>query len=382
MAEVVRIALIDEDREDFSLVSRLLSSIPDRKYEIEWFRNSCEGLEALRRSGFDVYLLNERFDASGGLELLEEARRLESSKGIILLTGNRGERAGARGQDDGAYFLPKESLTPIRLEHSIRCCVRKARARGRSGETNGAKIEDGDGADRAKSAFLVNMSHEMRTPLGAIIGYTDLAIESLRSDPEINTYLRAIKANGDHLLNLVNDLLDIAKIETGHLRLQIEAFDWRDLVAQVVQMLEVRARAKNLALEFSCAPEIPALLVSDPQRVRQILLNIVGNAIKFTERGGVRIFARLLPAADEPQLAIDVIDTGLGISEEEASALFQPFRQVHRTLSPRYGGTGLGLDLSRKLAVALGGDVALHASAPEGGSTFRILLPANFSRGG
>lgn len=379
MAEVVRIALIDEDREDFSLVRRLLSSIPDRKYEVEWFRNSYEGLEALRRSGFDVYLLNERIDASSGLDLLEEARRLESSKGIILLTGDRGDGAGVRGRDGGAYFLPKESLTPIRLEHSIRCCVRKARARERSGEATGAGA---DGADCAKSAFLVNMSHEMRTPLGAIIGYTDLAIESLRSDPEINTYLRAIKANGDHLLSLVNDLLDIAKIETGHLRLQIEAFDWRNLVAQVVQMLEVRARAKALTLEFSCAPEIPALLISDPQRVRQILLNIVGNAIKFTERGGVRIFAHLPPAGDDPQLAIDVIDTGLGISDEEASDLFRPFRQIQRTLSHRYGGTGLGLDLSRKLAAALGGDVGLHASAPERGSTFRILLPAHFSRGG
>jgi PAS domain S-box-containing protein len=233
-------------------------------------------------------------------------------------------------------------------------------------------------AAHAKDEFLANMSHELRTPMTAILGFAEM----LRTEGDLSKAPAArveaidtVIRNGDYLLRLVNDLLDLSKMETG--RFEVERVRCRpvEILEGVHELMAVRARAKNLAFAVEFASAIPETIVSDPTRLRQILINLSGNAIKFTERGSVRISARLVDqAAPEPRLEIAVADTGIGMEPEQIGRIFEPFVQGDSKVAERYGGTGLGLAISRKLADLLGGEIGV-VSEPGEGSTFRLVLP-------
>ncbi len=229
-------------------------------------------------------------------------------------------------------------------------------------------------ANRAKSDFLANMSHEIRTPMTAILGYTDLLAESgdrtLAPKSRLE-YIDTIKRNGEHLLTIINDILDLSKIEAG--RVDIERIDIRfpDMLRDLDVLMQVRAKAKGITLAFESATPIPQSIRTDPVRLKQILVNLIGNAIKFTEIGGVRVVARHDPATET--LGIDVIDTGLGIAPEKVPLLFTPFSQADTSTTRRFGGTGLGLSISRNLARILDGDITV-LSDPGLGSTFTLTL--------
>lgn len=231
-------------------------------------------------------------------------------------------------------------------------------------------------ASQAKSQFLANMSHEIRTPLGVILGFSEVMLEEVSDDKNLSESVQAIRRNGEHLLNIINEILDLAKIESGCLPIEGLLFSVDNAIKEVVNLLRARANGKNLSLNFERADDAPDLLHTDPTRFRQILLNLVGNALKFTDRGGVTIKLRKLPSEwGAPLVTIDVSDSGCGIAEQNRDALFQAFSQVDLSTTRRYGGTGLGLVLSKKLAQAIGGDVILLASEPGKGSTFRLTLP-------
>ena len=233
--------------------------------------------------------------------------------------------------------------------------------------------DEAEAANRAKSEFLANMSHEIRTPMNAILGFTELLRRGFgKSERESTKYLNTIHASGRHLLELINDILDLSKVEAGRLEVERIACAPHAIVSQALLELEARAREKNIELGFSAAGLLPERVSSDPGRLRQILLNLIGNAIKFTEKGGVRVLARLEPG--EPgRYVIDVIDTGIGIAPEKTAALFEAFVQADVSITRRYGGTGLGLVISRKLARALGGDVTVASEAGKG-STFTLTF--------
>jgi len=233
--------------------------------------------------------------------------------------------------------------------------------------------DEAESANRAKSEFLANMSHEIRTPMNAILGFTELLRRGFgKSERESTKYLNTIHASGRHLLALINDILDLSKVEAGRLDVERVACAPHAIVGQAVLEFEAKAREKNIDLAFSAAGPLPRSVQSDPGRLRQIVLNLVGNAIKFTEKGGVRIVARLEQGKPE-RYAIDIIDTGIGIAPEKFGALFEAFVQADSSITRRYGGTGLGLTISRKLARALGGDVTV-ASEPGKGSTFTMTF--------
>jgi PAS domain S-box-containing protein len=228
-------------------------------------------------------------------------------------------------------------------------------------------------ATRAKSEFLANVSHEIRTPMTAILGFTDLLMENVERPENIDA-LRTIQRNGRYLLGILNDILCLSKIEAGRLDVERIRCSPAHVLADVVSLMRVRADAKRLPLTVEAATPIPQTVLCDPARLRQILLNLVGNAVKFTEHGEIRIVMRLLNAdAAEPRLQFDVIDTGIGMSGEAAARLFRPFMQADASTSRRFGGTGLGLTISKRLAEMLGGDIAV-ASTPGKGSTFSVWV--------
>lgn len=236
-----------------------------------------------------------------------------------------------------------------------------------------AKREGAVAADRAKSEFLANMSHEIRTPMTAILGFTDILIQGL-DDPEKVKAAAIIKRNGEHLLEIINDILDLSKIDAGQFTVECEPCSPSRIVADIVSLMRVRAAAKGLALNVEFKDTIPETIVSSPLRLRQILINLVGNAIKFTETGGVRLVVGLTrDKKGEPRLRFDVIDTGLGISKEDVAKLFKPFTQVDSSSVRAAEGTGLGLAISRRLANMLGGELSV-VSVPGRGSTFTVTI--------
>jgi PAS domain S-box-containing protein len=234
--------------------------------------------------------------------------------------------------------------------------------------------EAAESANRSKSEFLANMSHEIRTPMNAILGFTELLKRGHgKSEQERLRHLETIHSSGRHLLELINDILDLSKVEAG--RMEVERIDCapHEVLREAVKVLGVRAREKGITLALEAAGPIPATIRSDPGRLRQIVTNLIGNALKFTERGGVRVVMRLAGTAAAPQLAIDVVDTGIGIAPDKIGTLFQAFVQADTSITRKFGGTGLGLVLSRNFARALGGDIVAK-SFPGKGSTFTALV--------
>ncbi len=232
-----------------------------------------------------------------------------------------------------------------------------------------------EAANQAKSEFLANMSHEIRTPMNAILGFTEVLRRGMYDDPAQQTeYLETIHSSGQHLLRLINDILDLSKVEAGRLEVERLPCCPHQLLLEVVNVLKVKADEKNLRLDCQTPGGLPEVIETDPGRVRQILTNVVGNALKFTQTGGVSIVAKML-CGTKTRLQIDIIDTGVGMSEEAQSKIFDPFSQADSSITRRFGGTGLGLTISKSFAESLAGALTVKSVAGEG-STFTIIVDA------
>jgi signal transduction histidine kinase len=233
-------------------------------------------------------------------------------------------------------------------------------------------------ANRHKSEFLASMSHELRTPLNAILGYSEMLQEEAQDvgQPALVPDLGKINAAGKHLLELINAVLDLSKIEAGKMEMYLERFAVPALVDEIAAVAQPLADRKGNALVISCAPEVGEMR-ADQTKVRQALFNLLSNACKFTERGTVSLNARRdwAPARSADEIVFEVSDTGIGMSEEQMARLFQDFSQADASTAKKYGGTGLGLALSRRLCRMMGGDIAV-TSEPERGSTFTVRLLA------
>ena len=240
-------------------------------------------------------------------------------------------------------------------------------------------------ASRVKSEFLANMSHEIRTPMTAILGFAEVLADRGESDRVFVERLEAVAAirrNGEFLLQIINDILDLSKIEAGRMTIERLRCSPRDLLREVGSLFASRAATKGLRFEVTFDGAIPETIETDPTRLRQILVNIVSNAIKFTETGEVRLAAGVDAANGEtPRLRIDVVDTGIGMTSEQQDRLFQPFTQADTSTTRKFGGTGLGLAISRRLACLLGGDVKIVESRPGHGTRIRVVVAAGSLEG-
>ncbi len=243
---------------------------------------------------------------------------------------------------------------------------------------------EAEGANTAKSRFLANMSHEIRTPLTAILGYAD----ALRDEPDHTAagerrgaMIETINTAGQHLLAVINDILDISKIEADQMVVERVETPVTRILSQVEGMIRPKAVAKGLGFSVSLSSPLPERIMSDPTRLRQILLNLVSNAVKFTEGGSVAVTAGSETRGTAAWLVVDVTDTGAGLTAEHAGRLFRAFSQADASVTRKHGGSGLGLVISRKLAEMMGGDVTIHRTEPGRGSTFRLELPLSMSPG-
>ncbi|OGQ97375.1 MAG: hypothetical protein A2521_08380 [Deltaproteobacteria bacterium RIFOXYD12_FULL_57_12] len=253
-------------------------------------------------------------------------------------------------------------------------------------------------ANQAKSAFLANMSHEIRTPMNAILGFTELLKRGyVKNENESLRYLNTIHRSGRNLLEIINDILDLSKVESGHLEIEKVRVEPYQTIREVIQMLGVKAREKGITLDFRAENALPREIETDPVRLRQIIFNLTGNAIKFTDQGGVTVSCRFegepgmakarptdkdvlvsgKPGMEKnarPRLRIAIIDSGIGMPADRLEAIFDPFVQADSSTTRRYGGTGLGLAISRRFARAMSGDIVV-TSEPGHGSTFNVILP-------
>jgi signal transduction histidine kinase/DNA-binding response OmpR family regulator len=227
--------------------------------------------------------------------------------------------------------------------------------------------EEAEQANRFKSEFLANMSHEIRTPMNAILGFSEVLKRGYDRDSKDSIrYLNTISSSGNHLLNLINDILDLSKVEAGRIEVEKINTPAHQIIHEVVQIMQVKADEKDIYLEYEPDGPLPEYIHTDAGKLRQIVTNLVGNAIKFTATGGVKVVTRLHELGDDALLLIDVIDTGIGMTPQQAVEVFNPFTQADSSITRRFGGTGLGLTISKRFAEALGGDIVVASSSVSG----------------
>ena len=275
------------------------------------------------------------------------------------------------------------ALTAIRRNASALERTVEKRTRALAGEVEGHRKTEqelrqakkaAEAADQAKSEFLANMSHEIRTPMTAILGFAENMLDADQSDSEKLNCVHTIRRNGEYLLDLINDILGLSKIEAGKMTIERRDCQPCRVMAEVAALMRVRADAKGLPFNIEYIGAIPETIQSDPMRLRQILINLIGNAIKFTETGAVRLVTRFVDSGDTASLQFDVTDTGRGMTQEQVAKLFQPYIQADNSTTRKFGGTGLGLTISKRFVELLGGDVTVVETKMGVGSTFRATV--------
>ncbi len=267
-------------------------------------------------------------------------------------------------------------LAHAALAHQATELEEKTRTLERQAAELDAERARAEGANRAKSAFVANMTHELRTPLTAILGYSEMLQRDRDLDAEASQWIGTVRRSGEHLLTLINDVLDYSKVEAGKMRVEVMECDPAALFEDVRLLMAERANSKGITLSVGWEHPPPATVRTDPTRFRQILINLIGNAIKFTPSGTVRVVGDVRAGGNTGhRLEASVSDTGIGMTPDQLARLFKPFTQADASMSRRFGGTGLGLSISRELASLLGGELVVESRIGEG-STFSVVVDA------
>lgn len=389
-----RILIVEDDAADRAILRRLLRE-HEGEYELLEATSGAAGLELYQREHPDCVLLDFYLSDMTGADFISQLHGSRDRVGAVpvaLLTAKHDPGFAARVLASGAQdYILKGSLNSQGLAQVIENVIEKHRLQ-RSLEEKKASLElrnwelemlrdelqtrllDTMQAADAKNQFMSVMSHEMRTPLNAILGYVELMDMGIGGEvPEgQRSHLDRIRVGSRHLLDLINDVLDLARAEAGRLELELRSLDLFAVLQEVVGLLERQAEIRNIEVKLEPLPEGLPLVRADLQRLRQILTNLIGNAIKFTEHGSVTI--RCFAASDDT-VRIQVVDTGIGIPENKLHLIFDEFYQADGKLTRRHGGSGLGLSISRRLARLMGGDVFVQ-SKEGAGSTFTLMLRA------
>ena len=368
------VLVVEDNESNRELLRRRLTP---HGFKVVTATNGREALNQLRAASFDIVLLDVMMPEMNGHQVLEAMKADPSLKHIpvIFLTANDSTEEVVAGLREGVVdyvtkpFKAEEVLIRLETHLQISRLNRALLEKNVQLETARASAEE---ASQAKSRFLATMSHELRTPLNAIIGYSEMLQEEaeILGTPEIKPDLQKITGAGKHLLGLINDILDLSKIEAGKMTLYLETFEVRPVLAEVAAMVQPLVAKNGNHLTLEVALEI-GLMRADVTKVRQTLFNLLSNASKFTDKGTILLRGR----RDASNIVFDVIDSGIGMTPEQLGRLFQAFSQADVSTSKKYGGTGLGLALSRKFCQLMGGDMTV-ASEYGKGSTFTATIPA------
>jgi len=344
------------------------------------------GLLVLNRSG-KIVVANEAFGASSGSHVAELVGKLPSEcfdwrdQSGNPLVDPPWKRAGESGEQIFDEVIRIQTKGTEDLDQGVTFKVNCAPVQSQSATGNGVLVSfenitelersksDAEDANRAKSEFLANMSHEIRTPMNAILGFTDWLQRGMATTAEEQQeYLSTIHSSGTHLLSLINDILDLSKIEAGKLEIDKVDASPHALVHEVANILSVRAKDKGIELETEFENPHPANIKTDDVRLRQVITNLVGNAIKFTSEGGVTIRSKFIEGRQgNDRLKLSILDTGIGMDEAQLKKIFDPFVQADASVTRKFGGTGLGLSISKRIVTALGGEIEVSSESAVSG---------------
>jgi PAS domain S-box-containing protein len=381
----IMVSRIRQMKQDLRDLETRLDDASDRNWEMseaqeraKSFFDAQDDLIVRRDGGGTITYVNKAFCRLAGRTPEELAGSgfalpvLEQGESTLLADGTRAYDQKIASSDDEVRWIAWREVTIRRGRGSeVQSVGRDVTDRVRAEHALADARDQAEAANRAKSGFLAMVSHEIRTPLNGILGMAEL-LSDTQLTAEQTTYLKAVKASGASLLSLIEEILDFSRIEAGRLALAADPFPLGAMIEEVVELLGPRAQAKGLEICGYVDERLPAHVIGDPSRLRQVLFNLAGNAIKFTECGGLSIVAAPGDEADEVLISVD--DTGIGISAADQVRIFLEFEQGESGPARRFGGSGLGLTISRRIVEAMGGTIAVE-SGVEAGATFHVHLP-------
>ena len=394
----IGVLLLSSDEKEYRTLNRLLSKGERSSFDLDWAKSYDIVLESICLCRHQVYIISPFVDGQTSLEWLKKAQADGCKSPIILLADRWDSQIDEAVMHSGAadYLLKSQLDTPL-LEKAIRLAIERKQleqslrvakfaaeeARATAEHVNKQleiSVEHANmmtrqalEASRAKSDFVANVSHEIRTPLNGIVGFSQLLDDDNLAKSH-RKYVNSIITCSNDLLSLINDILDFSKAESGQLQIELTDCDIEDLLKEIYNLIFPSAMAKNIDFEICFSEGIPGRIQTDPARLRQCLINLAGNAVKFTEHGSVHIDIKQKRSEDGDFLHFDVIDTGVGIAKDKQATIFEAFVQADSSTTRKYGGTGLGLAITRDLAKRLGGGLTLESKL-EKGTTFSLRIP-------